>query len=250
MDTERDAFGQHFSSQFNLELENLRSRVMAMGTAVEQQIGAAVAALESGNETLARTVVGGDLQVNALEIYVDEECGRILARRQPAAGDLRLIVAIIKTVTDIERIGDQAKSVARMAIRMSEVTADDRRPSLLRLGELARDMVRRAVGAFAQMDVDLALAVERADIAADEEYESIMRRLTNLMMEDPQTVSWALHLVWAARALERSGDHAKNIAEYLIYIVQGTDVRHISIEDRERQVQSRSPRSGGDPNPQ
>ena len=250
MDTQRDAFGHHFSSQFNLELENLRSRVMAMGTAVEQQIGAAVDALEAGNATLARTVVGGDLQVNALEIYVDEECGRILARRQPAAGDLRLIVAIIKTVTDIERIGDQAKSVARMAIRMSELAPDDRKPSLLRLGELARDMVRRAVGAFAQMDVELALAVERADIAADEEYESIMRRLTNLMMEDPQTVTWALHLVWAARALERAGDHAKNIAEYLIYIVQGADVRHISIADRERQVQGRSPRSGGDSVPQ
>jgi phosphate transport system protein len=246
---QQDDFRHHFSSQFNQELENLRGRVMAMGSAVEQQIGAAVSALEAGNETLARTVVGGDLQVNALEIYVDEECGRILARRQPAAGDLRLIVAIIKTVTDIERIGDQAKSVARMAIRMSEVPADSRRISLSRLGELVGDMVHRAVGAFAQMDVDLALGVERADIAADEEYESIMRRLTNLMMEDPQTVTWALHLVWAARALERAGDHAKNNAEYLIYIVQGTDVRHISIEDRERQVQSRSPRSGGDPNP-
>jgi len=250
MGTQQDDFRHHFSSQFNQELENLRGRVMAMGSAVEQQIRAAVSALETGNATLARTVVGGDLQVNALEIYVDEECGRILARRQPAAGDLRLIVAIIKTVTDVERIGDQAKAVARMAIKMSEIAPDRRKPSLLRLGELARNMVHRAVGAFAQMDVDLALAVERADIAADEEYESIMRRLTNIMMEDPQTVGWALHLVWAARALERAGDHAKNIAEYLIYIVQGTDVRHISLEDRERQVQSRSPRSGGDREPQ
>jgi phosphate transport system protein len=250
MDTQGDDFRHHFSSQFNQELENLRGRVMAMGSAVEQQIGAAVNALESRNETLARTVVGGDLQVNALEIYVDEECGRILARRQPAAGDLRLIVAIIKTVTDIERIGDQAKGVARMAIKMNEVAPDSRRPSLQRLGELVGDMVHRAVGAFAQMDVDLALAVERADIAADEEYESIMRRLTNLMIDDPQTVSWALHLVWAARALERAGDHAKNIAEYLIFIVQGTDVRHISIEDRERQVQSRLPRPGSEPDPQ
>jgi len=250
MDTQRDDFRHHFSSQFNQELENLRSRVMVMGTAVEQQISAAVNSLETGNPTLARTVVGGDLQVNTLEIYVDEECGRILARRQPAAGDLRLIVAIIKTVTDIERIGDQAKGVARMAIRMSEVAQDKRRPSLLRLGELAREMVHKALAAFAQMDVDLALEIARADIGADEEYESIMRHLTNVMIEDPQTVSWALHLVWAARALERAGDHAKNIAEYLIYIVQGTDVRHISIEDRERQVQSRLQRPGGDQSPQ
>ena len=238
----RDEFTQHFSSQFNQDLENLRSRVLAMGSVVEQQIADAVTALETRNETLARTVIGGDLHVNALEIYLDEECGRILARRQPAAGDLRLVFAVIKTVTDIERIGDSAKSVARMAIKMSEANPQRDVPQLKHLGELVREMVHKALGAFSGMDVNAALEVERADIEADLEYQVIMRHLTTQMTKDPASINWALHLVWAARALERAGDHAKNISEYLIYMVQGKDVRHVSIEDRERQVQSRSSR--------
>jgi phosphate transport system protein len=148
-------FTHHFSSQFNQELENLRSRVIAMGSAVEHQIVDAVAALEKGNENMARSVIGADLHVNALEVYLDEECGRILARRQPAAGDLRLIFAVIKTVTDIERIGDQAKGVARMAIKMAEANPDRRGISLQRLGELVREMVHNALSAFSGMDVDL-----------------------------------------------------------------------------------------------
>jgi len=233
-------FTQHFSSQFNNELANLRSRVMAMGSTVEKQLADAVTALESMNENMARSVIGGDLQVNALEIYLDEESRRILARRQPAAGDLRLIFAVIKAVTDIERIGDQAKSVARMAVKMAESGAPKPVPSLAHLGELVRRMVNQAIGAFAGMDVNIALEVERADIDADLEYQSVMRQLTTLMSENPGSIGWALNLVWAARALERAGDHAKNISEYLIYMVQGKDVRHVSIEDRERQVQSRS----------
>jgi phosphate transport system protein len=240
MTGQRDEFTQHFSSQFNQELENLRSRVLAMGSVVEQQIADAVAALTAGNETRARSVIGGDLHVNALEIYLDEECRRILARRQPAAGDLRLVFAVIKAVTDIERIGDSAKSVARMAIKMIEANPQGPVPSLQHLGELVREMVKKAIGAFAGMDVNLALEVERADIEADQEYRSIMRQLTTQMTEDPRAIGWALNLVLAARALERAGDHAKNISEYLIYLVQGKDVRHVSIEDRERQVQSRS----------
>ena len=241
-------FTQHFSSQFNNELANLRSRVMAMGSTVEKQLSDAVTALESMNENMARSVIGGDLQVNALEIYLDEESRRILARRQPAAGDLRLIFAVIKAVTDVERIGDQAKSVARMAVKMAESGAPKPVPSLAHLGELVRRMVNQAIGAFAGMDVNIALEVERADIEADLEYQSVMRQLTTLMSEDPRSIGWALNLLWAARALERAGDHAKNISEYLIYMVQGKDVRHVSIEDRERQVQSRSrPEGGSDP---
>jgi phosphate transport system protein len=236
--TQRDDFTHHFSSRFNQELENLRSRVLAMGSTVEHQINDAVDALETGNANMARAVIGGDLQVNALEVYLDEECGRILARRQPAAGDLRLVVAIIKTVTDIERIGDQAKGVARVALEMANVHTELERPDLRELGGLVRDMVHKALRAFAMMDVDLALEVAPADVLVDREYESLMNQLTKLMMERPESISWALHLVWAARALERAGDHAKNIAEYLIYIVQGTDVRHISVEARERKVQS------------
>ena len=216
MPVQRDEFKQHFSTQFNQELENLRSRVFAMGGVVEQQIADAVTALETRNATLARTVIGGDLYVNALEIYLDEECGRILARRQPAAGDLRLIFAVIKTVTDIERIGDSAKGVARMAVKMTEVEALGVTPKLQLLGDLVRAMVHKAITAFWTMDVNLALEVERADLKADAEYHSIMRELTSRMTEQPSSISWLLHLVWSARALERTGDHAKNIAEYLI----------------------------------
>jgi len=235
---QRDDFTQHFSSQFNQDLENLRSRVLAMGSVVEQQIADAVTALETGNANMARAVIGGDLHVNALEVYLDEECGRILARRQPAAGDLRLVFAVIKTVTDIERIGDSAKGVARMAIKMTETPRQQPVLKLQHLGNLVREMVHQALSAFAHMDVNIALEVERADIAADLEYQTVMRQLTVQMTGAPDTIAWALHLVWAARALERAGDHAKNIAEYLIYMVQGKDVRHVSIDDRERQVLS------------
>ncbi len=245
MDTPRDEkFRQHYSSQFNAELANLRSRVVAMGGVVEQQIADAVTALHTGNENMARAVIGGDLHVNALEVYLDEECGRILARRHPAAGDLRLVFAVIKTVTDIERIGDQAKGVARMAIRMANAAPDQAVPQLSHLGALVGEMVHNALGAFAAMDVNQALTVERADIAADTEYQTVMRELTTRMTTDARTIPWALHLVWAARALERAGDHAKNIAEYVIYMVQGKDVRHVSIEDRERQVQDLAARTG------
>jgi phosphate transport system protein len=233
-------FTQHFSSQFNQELQNLRSRVQAMGSAVEQQIAAAVMALESRNVGVARAVIGADLHINALEIYLDEECSRILARRQPAAGDLRLIFTVIKTVTDIERIGDQAKGVARMAIKVAEAGRVPHGVKLGRLGELVGTMVHKALAAMSGMDVGLALEVERADIEADAEYRSVMRQLTTLMADEPGAIEGALHLVWAARALERAGDHAKNICEYLIYLVQGKDVRHVSIEDRERQVQARA----------
>jgi phosphate transport system protein len=236
-------FTSHFSSQFNQELENLRSRVLAMGSVVERQIADAVAALASGNENMARSVIGGDLHVNQLEIYLDDECRRILARRQPAAGDLRLVFAVIKAVTDIERIGDSAKSVARMAIKMVEAKPGGPVPSLQHLGELVREMVSKAIGAFAVMDVNLALEVERADIAADEEYRAVMRTLTTRMTEDSTAIDWALNLIMAARALERAGDHAKNISEYLIYLVQGKDVRHVSLEDRERQVQDHAQRN-------
>jgi phosphate transport system protein len=233
-------FTSHFSSQFNQELENLRSRVLAMGNVVEKQIGDAVTALATGNENMARSVIGGDLHVNQLEVYLDEECRRILARRQPAAGDLRLVFAVIKAVTDIERIGDSAKSVARMAIKLIEAKPTGTVPSIAHLGELVREMVQKAIGAFAGMDVNVALEVERADIEADAEYRTVMRTLTTRMTEDPKAIDWALNLILAARALERAGDHAKNISEYLIYLVQGKDVRHVSIEDRERQVQDRA----------
>ncbi len=187
-----DEFRQHFSSAFNQDLTNLRSRVIAMGAVVEQHIADAVMALQSRNENMARSVIGGDLHVNALEIYLDDECRRILARRHPAAGDLRLVFAVIKTVTDIERIGDQAKSIARQAIKMAQVTPEQPVPQVQHLGSLVGEMVHNALGAFAGMDANQALTVERADITADAEYQSVMRELTTRMTRDARAIPWAL----------------------------------------------------------
>ena len=233
----KDDIAHHISQQYNQDLENLRSHVLHMGGVVERQIADAITALEEGNTQLAATVVGGDLQVNALELNLDEECSRILARRQPAAGDLRLIFAVIKTVTDLERIGDQAERVARTVLELANLEPGRSRPRMRNMGELARRLLNKSLDAFARMDVTAALEVEREDLAVDQEYEAILRQLVTYMMEDPRTITWALNLVWAARALERIGDHSKNIAEYVIYLVQGKDVRHVSIEERERQVQ-------------
>ncbi|GAB4355726.1 MAG: phosphate signaling complex protein PhoU [Immundisolibacter sp.] len=233
----KEDIGHHISQQYNQDLENLRSHVLHMGGVVERQIADAIAALEDGDAQLAVSVVGGDPQVNALEVNLDEECTRILARRQPAAGDLRLLLAVIKTVTDLERIGDQAERVARTVLELVNLESGRSRPPLRHMGELARRLLNKALDAFARMDVAAALEVEREDLAVDQEYEAVMRQLVTYMMEDPRTITWALNLVWAARALERIGDHSKNIAEYVIYLVQGKDVRHVSIEERERQVQ-------------
>ena len=236
MTLSKDDLGHHISQQFNQELENLRTHVLHMGGVVEQQITDAIAALDDNDPDRAVSVIGRDPQVNRLEIDLDEECSRILARRQPAASDLRLIFAVIKTVTDLERIGDQAERVARTVVELAHADAGRSRPPLRHLGELVRRLLHKALDAFARMDVEEALAVEREDLAVDQEYEAILRQLVTYMMEDPRSITWALNLVWAARALERIGDHSKNIAEYLIYLVQGQDVRHVSLEERERQV--------------
>ncbi len=234
----KDDIGHHISQQFNQDLENLRSHVLQMGGVVEQQIADAVTALEQGDCELALSVVERDPHVNALEVNLDEECSRILARRQPAAGDLRLIFAVIKTVTDLERIGDQAERVARTVLELAKLEPGRSRPPMRPMGELVRRLLNKALDAFARLDVNAALEVEREDLEVDREYEAVLRQLVTYMMEDPRSITWALNLVWAARALERIGDHSKNIAEYLIYLVQGTDVRHVSIEERERQVQA------------
>jgi phosphate transport system protein len=238
MTLDKDDLGHHISQQFNQDLENLRSHVLQMGGVVSQQIADAVRALDESDHELALSVVSRDPHVNRLEINLDEECSRVLARRQPAAGDLRLIFAVIKTVTDLERIGDQAERVARTVLELSKIEPSRPGPPMRHFGELVRRLLDKALDAFARLDVNEALAVEREDLAVDQEYEAVLRQLVTYMMEDPRTITWALNLVWAARALERIGDHSKNIAEYLIYLVQGQDVRHVSLEERERQVHS------------
>lgn len=229
--------GQHISQQYNAELEDIRNRVMGMGGLVEQQLTNAISALVEGDAEIGEQVVSGDYKVNAMEVAIDEECSRVLARRQPAASDLRLIVAVIKTITDLERIGDQAERVARMAVRLADVEINKSQfVELQHLGNHARQMLNDALDAFARMDTEAALNVVREDLKVDKEYDSLMRQLMTYMMEDPRTISRVLDVMWAARALERIGDHARNICEYVIYLVMGKDVRHTNLEQMEEKV--------------
>ncbi len=232
---EKSDIGHHISQQYNEELEELRNRVLAMGGLVEKQIADAVGALYEGDIELADHVITSDYQVNAMEVNIDEECTLILARRQPAAGDLRLIVAVIKTITDLERIGDQAEKVAHMALRL----ADAERPKngyleLRNMGKQVKEMLHKALDAYARLDVEAALNVAHEDLNVDSQYEAIMRQRITHMMEDPRSIARSLDVMWAARALERIGDHSRNICEYVIYLVKGKDVRHISLKQMEQ----------------
>ncbi len=222
----------HISKRFNKDLEDLRSMVLSMGGLVESQLQRAITAIVSGDSELGLKVANDDYKVNDLEVSIDEECGRILAMRAPAAGDLRLIVAIIKTITDLERIGDEAEKIGFLA---SKLAAMDRPPDSYRelknLGTHVLHMVRDAMNAFARLDVNEAFDVVREDERADEEYEAIQRQCITFMMEDPRSIKRVMNVTWAARSLERIGDHAKNICEYVIYMVQGRDVRHTDISD-------------------
>lgn len=222
---------QHISKRFNEELEDIRARVLNMGGLVEQQLKDSVISLSEMNVTLAETVVTNDYKVNALEVSIDEECTQILARRQPAASDLRLVIAVIKTITDLERIGDEAERVARMAIHFAEHKGHEKLLSgIVHLGEQVIDMLHGALDAFARMDTEAAVTVAKSDSKADREYEGILRELMTFMMEDPRSIPHILDVMWSARALERIGDRACNICEYVIYLVNGKDVRHTSLE--------------------
>lgn len=231
--------GHHISQQFNAELEEVRNRVLAMGGLVEEQISNAVKALIEGDHQLAESVIQNDLKVNAAEVAIDEECSHIIARRQPAASDLRLLVAIIKTITDLERIGDQAERIARMGQRLAEVERPkDQYVDIRNIGGHVVEMVHGALDAFARMDTEAAVEVAKRDLEVDQEYNGIMRQTITFMMEDPRSITRMLDLLWTARAIERIGDHAKNICEYVVYLVKGKDVRHIGIEKMEQEIQN------------
>lgn len=235
----KDSLTHHISQQFNAELEDVRSHLLAMGGLVEKQVNDAVNALIDADSGLAQQVREIDDQINQMERNIDEECVRILARRQPAASDLRLIISISKSVIDLERIGDEASKVARRAIQLCEEGESPRGYVEVRhIGSQVQKMVQEALDAFARFDVDLALSVAQYDKTVDREYKTALRELVTYMMEDPRAISRVLNIIWALRSLERIGDHARNIAELVIYLVRGTDVRHIGLTRMKEEVEN------------
>lgn len=230
MDTK--SITQHISQQYNEELETILTKVMNMGGLVERQITDALTALVEGDTERAEKVVTSDYLVNAAEVEIDEECTHVIARRQPAAIDLRLVLAVIKTITDLERIGDEAERVGRMALHLLD---QDRRYGAMdevqALGDHIRHMLHEALDCFARMDAEQAVRVAQEDIKADAQYDSIFRQLVPYMQEHPQSIPAVLDIMWAARSFERIGDRARNICEYVVYFVRGKDVRHTSFEE-------------------
>jgi phosphate transport system protein len=223
----------HASKQYDLDLGSIRSRVLEMGGLVEAQIRRAVEALVSGDLALTDAVIDADHRVNAMEVALDGDISQLIVRRQPAAGDLRMIFAITKTVTDLERMGDEAQKIARMAKNIHERGVVQAPPlvEVRHAADAAISMLRRTLDCFARLDPEAAEQVIRDDASIDNEFRAILRQLITYMMEDPRTISTALEIVWVAKAIERIGDHAKNMAEYVIYIVKGTDVRHTKAQD-------------------
>ncbi|GLO60014.1 phosphate transport system regulatory protein PhoU [Vibrio sp. MACH09] len=224
-------FGRHISGQFNVELESIRTHVLTMGGLVEQQLSFAMQALNKEDIELAKKVVKDDHKVNALEVSIDEACTRIIAKRQPTAKDLRLVMAIIKTITDLERIGDVATRIARVAIETPSTREQKFHVSLEPLCRQAISMLHQVLDAFARMDVDAAAEVYKLDNKLDEEYEAVIRQLMTYMMEDPKNIPNILQVMWSARAIERVGDRCQNICEYIIYFVKGKDIRHLDEDD-------------------
>ena len=231
---------KHLSTQFDTELSGISTRVLEMGGLVESQVAQAVYALTHFSADTATQVLVLEETVNSMEVEIDRDLSSIIARRQPTARDLRLLIAISKTIANLERVGDEAARVARTVQRLIDTGVSSR----LRLpvadlkfeSELAVAQLRKALDAFARLDVEKALEVLKQDDQIDQEFEGLMRKLITFMMEDPRTISSSIDLVFVAKAIERVGDHAKNLAEQIIYIVKGTDVRHNSVEEVETMV--------------
>jgi phosphate transport system protein len=227
----------HISRRFNEDMERVRTRVLAMGGLVEDGLAKAITALVEGDSSLGESLAIDDLKVNGMEVAIDEECSRILATRSPAASDLRLIIAVIKTITDLERIGDEAEKIGNIASRLAAMERPENRyREIKHMGRIVSEMVHDALDAFARLDARAAVKVARRDRSVDEEYEAIQRQAITFMMEDPRSIRRALDVMWIVRALERVGDHAKNICEYVIFMVHGKDVRHTRLEDVEREL--------------
>jgi phosphate transport system protein len=231
---------EHIFKQYDAELEAVRAKVLEMGALVEQQIVDALDALTGTNIKLAKNVIKKDHMVNALEVQVDEDCSHIIARRQPTAGDLRMVLMMIKTITDLERIGDEATKVARFALKAAESNQKltPRFVEIKAMANSARDMLHMALDAFARSDATKVIEIAHMDEEVDEQYQAAIRQLITFMLEDPRTISISLEVLFVAKAVERIGDHAKNISEYVVYMVKGKDVRHVTMEEMEQEATS------------
>lgn len=231
---------QHISNQFNVDLEKLRTEFLEMGGLVEDQLADAIRAIETADGELAEKVLETEKEVDRREIKLDAECTMILARRQPAASDLRLVMMVTKATRDLERMGDEASKIAKMALLLVDEGESPRGYVELRhLASQVAKLVNISLDAFARFDVYAAIKVVREDKDIDIEYQSSLRELITYMMEDPRAIKRVMNIMWALRALERIGDHARNIAEHVIYLVHGMDVRHISPSEIERQLESK-----------
>jgi phosphate transport system protein len=224
---------KHLSTQFDSELNSLSSRVMEMGGLVESQIRQATYAIGEFNADIARQVIETEDRVNQMEVEIDRELSSVIARRQPTARDLRLLMAISKTTANLERVGDEARRIARMVLSIVEKGGAARAlpaGELRVASDLASAQLRKVLDAFARLDTAAAVAIMKEDHILDKEFDGFVRKLITYMMEDPRTISSSLDLLFVAKAIERIGDHATNIAEFIIYVVKGADVRHSSME--------------------
>ena len=230
--------GEHTYKQFDTELESVRAKVLKMGGLVEEQISRAIEALVQDDMQMADEVEANDHAVNGLEVEIDEDCAQIIARRQPTASDLRMVMMIVKTITDLERIGDEASKIARMAklIHAAERMTLPRFSEVKYMASMVLDMLRKALDGFARLDASKAVEIARQDDLVDEQFRLNLRHLITYMMEDPRTISVFIDILFITKAIERMGDHAKNMSEYVVYMVKGKDVRHTSVEEIEKQV--------------
>ena len=221
--------GDHSSKQYDMDLEAIRSKVLLMGGLVESQFNDAVSAFRTGNIDQAEQVIKGDENVNRLEVTLDDTCSHLIVKRQPAANDLRTVMATLKAITDLERIGDEATKIARTAKSLKErgsIGTLNHYEAIRVMANSTANLLHEALDAFARLDDQQAARIIAQDEAIDHEFRSVLRTMITFMMEDPRTISAALDTLWAAKAIERIGDHTKNIAEYVIYIVKGKDIRH------------------------
>jgi len=230
--------GHHISGQYNKELEDIRNNVLTMGGLVEEQIELAIKAFTTSDQELAEQVIKQDNQIDAMEITLDRECMQIMALRQPTAFDLRLMMAVLKIINELERVGDLAEHIAKMAISISDMESYKNDPyyELKHMAELVKTMLHDALDAFARMTIEQVPAITGKDDNVDREYASIIRQQITYMMEDPRNITRTLNVLWAVRSLERIGDHACNICEHLVYMIKGEDVRHLSHAELEKKL--------------